>query len=73
MIKRIYQRIKGFSIKGWMIIGGALGICVLPCPECGTPIILHIWPIAIPILVVRVMKKRYLTKDSTDPEIANGE
>lgn len=70
MFTRLYRSFKNFSIKGWMIIGGVLGITALPCPECGTPLILHIWPIAIPILMVRLLKKRYKITNSTDPEKA---
>jgi hypothetical protein len=67
MIKRLYHHAKNTSIKGLVIIGGAFGISLLPCSECGTPLILHIWLIAIPILVVGAMKKRYIQKNSTDP------
>jgi len=63
MIRRLYQRFKSSSIRGWMIIGSMLGISALPCPECGTPLILHIWPIAILFLVARSMKKHYKKTD----------
>jgi hypothetical protein len=66
MIQRMYQRFKGSSIRVWMIIGGALGISALPCPECGTPLIFHIWPIALPILAVRALKKRYKEEKAID-------
>jgi hypothetical protein len=73
MIKRLYQCFKGTSIKGWMIIGGLLGISALPCPECGTPLILHIWPLALPILVVRALKKRYQDKNSIASDIISSD
>jgi len=63
MIQRLYQHIKGSSIKGWMIIVGALGISALPCPECGTPLIFHVWPIAGLVLLARALKKRYQGQD----------
>jgi hypothetical protein len=36
-----------------------LGVGALPCPDCGTPMIFHIWPIAGLVLAVRAIKKRY--------------
>ena len=59
MLHRFYMRLKGFSIKKWMATGGWLGFSLLPCPDCGTPLILHIWPIAIPFLLIRAIAKKY--------------
>jgi hypothetical protein len=59
MFHRFYMRLKGFSIKKWMAIGGWLGFSLLPCPDCGTPLILHIWPIAIPFLLIRAIGKKH--------------
>jgi hypothetical protein len=40
------------------MLGGFLGIGMLPCPECGTPMILHVWPLAGMVLVAHAIKKR---------------
>jgi hypothetical protein len=73
MIQRVYQRFKGSSIRVWMIIGGALGISALPCPECGTPLIFHIWPVALPILALRLLKKRYKEEKPLDSSTNSNE
>jgi hypothetical protein len=69
----MYQSLKGSSMRVWMVIVGALGISILPCPECGTPIILHVWPIALPILAVRAMKKRYKAGKAIDSATSSTE
>jgi hypothetical protein len=73
MIKRLYQRFKVSSARGWMIIGAMLGICALPCPECGTPLIFHGWPIAGLVLAVRALKKHYQEKKQVVSETVPSE
>lgn len=40
-------------------MGTLLGVGVLPCPECGAPMIFHFWPTAVLLTVVQVLKGRY--------------
>jgi len=54
---RMYDKISGSMAKFWLVLGGLLGIGLLPCPECGTPMIFHVWPLAGMVLVVQAMKK----------------
>jgi len=63
MIRRMYQRLTTSTAKGWFLLGAMLGVGVLPCPECGAPMIFHFWPFAGLVLVVQVLKKRYRGED----------
>ena len=63
MIRRMYKRLTSSKAKWWLIMGSLLGVGMLPCPECGTPMIFHFWPIAGLVLAVRVLKKRYREED----------
>ena len=54
-------------------MGSLLGVGMLPCPECGTPLIFHVWPIAGLVLVVRIMRKRYQEKEQVGSETAPAE
>jgi hypothetical protein len=63
MTRRMYKRLAKSTAKWWLIIGGLLGVGALPCPECGTPMIFHVWPIVGLVLAVRVLKKRYQEED----------
>ncbi|NMC12595.1 MAG: hypothetical protein GYA34_06900 [Chloroflexi bacterium] len=70
MIRRFYKRLKKSTAKLWFILGGLIGIGMLPCPECGTPMIFHVWPLAGIVLVVQMMKKRYQQNGQVDLETA---
>ena len=54
MIKRIIR----FKTKWWLMIGSLFGVGMLPCPECGAPMILHFWPLAGMVMIAQAMRKR---------------
>jgi len=58
MTGRMYKRLARSKAKWWLMLGGFLGAGMLPCPECGTPIIFHVWPLAGMVLVAQAIKKR---------------
>jgi hypothetical protein len=58
-IRRMWERLTGATARWWLLTTALLGAGMLPCPECGTPMLFHLWPIAGLILLVRVLKRRY--------------
>jgi hypothetical protein len=65
-LRRIWERFTGATARWWLLTAALLGVGMLPCPECGAPVILHIWPIAGLLLVVRALKRRYRDKSPTE-------
>jgi len=59
MIERMRKRLAASTAKWWFSVGALLGVGMLPCPECGAPMILHFWPLAAMVLALRAMKRRY--------------
>lgn len=48
-------------------MGGMVGIALMPCPECGTPMIFHAWPLVGLVLIARSMKNRLRGTGSVGP------
>lgn len=59
MFHRVYLWFKTSSTKWWVMTIAMLGIGALPCPECGSPMIFHYWPLAGLVVLVRYLKKHY--------------
>ena len=58
MSNHIHKRPAQSTAKWWLTIGGLLGVGALPCPECGTPMILHVWPLVGLVLVAQAIRRR---------------
>jgi hypothetical protein len=58
MIAEIKKRFTSSAVKGMLLAGAFLGVGALPCPDCGTPLIFHIWPIAGLLVVVQGIRNR---------------
>jgi len=43
---------------GWGAMVGLFGIGFLPCPDCGLPMAVHTWPIALLIWAFRRVRQR---------------
>jgi len=54
-------------IKPWIKIVSLFGVGLLPCPECGAPMIFHFWPLALALTVTQIVKQRKL-KALNQPE-----
>jgi hypothetical protein len=67
-LRRIWERLTGATARWWVATGTLLGVGMLPCPECGTPMLCHLWPIIGLVLVVRVLRRRYRNVSSTEDE-----
>jgi hypothetical protein len=58
MMVMIRKRLTASTMKWMLLVGALLGVGALPCPDCGTPMIFHIWPIAGLLVVAQAIKKR---------------
>jgi hypothetical protein len=58
MIFGIRKRLTASTMKWMLLVGAFLGVGALPCPDCGTPMIFHIWPIAGLLVVAQAIKKQ---------------
>lgn len=52
------QKVVKQSRRWWIALGALLATSVIPCPECGGPLVLHIWPLAALLLVIRAVARR---------------
>ncbi|MGQ9684607.1 MAG: hypothetical protein ACUVX9_18950, partial [Anaerolineae bacterium] len=54
MIERTRKWLAASTAKWWLSVGALLGAGMLPCPDCGAPMILHFWPLAamVPLALV---------------------
>jgi hypothetical protein len=53
--------------KPWLGVASLLGAGLLPCPECGAPLLWHFWPIAAVLAlrnIVQERKRRHLMPPS---------
>ncbi len=46
-LKSIPILIKRKAFRFLLVMSGLLGIGILPCPDCGSPMIVHLWPLAL--------------------------
>jgi len=56
--ERYRQMTRRQSVKWWTAIGALLALSAVPCPECGTPLALHIWPLLLLLVVARATNGR---------------
>lgn len=72
MIERMRKRFAASTAKWWFSIAALLGMGMLPCPDCGAPMIWHFWPIAGLVLIVRALKRRYRDASPAENEAEEG-
>jgi len=58
MIQHMRERLASSTARWWLSAAAVLGAGLLPCPECGTPLIFHFWPVAVLLLFIRALKRR---------------
>lgn len=56
MKNNLQTKIKWRLLKPWLGVAALGGAGILPCPDCGAPMILHFWPIAL-VLGFRNLRK----------------
>lgn len=49
--------------RWWLATGALLVTGVVPCPECGRPLALHLWPLLPVFAVIRTLVRRPLTAE----------
>ncbi len=50
--KQLVARAKWAVLKPWVEVMGVFGVGILPCPDCGAPLIVHYWPLALGVSFV---------------------
>lgn len=59
MFRRIRAKIQWAALKSWLGIAGLWGAgLLLPCPDCGAPMLFHFWPVALALTLVKLRRKR---------------
>ena len=58
IVERFRQMARGQSARWWTTIGALLASSAVPCPECGAPLALHIWPLVLLLVIARAMAGR---------------
>ncbi len=53
-LKNPHQDNKKQATKWWALAGAMLVASALPCPECGSPLGLHIWPLLPLVTAIRM-------------------
>jgi hypothetical protein len=46
----------------WVALAGTFGAGLLPCPDCGVPLAVHIWPVVGVIWLYRRFQRRSINK-----------
>ncbi len=49
---------KKLALKSWLGVAGLIGAGLLPCPDCGAPMIAHFWPLALLIALRNLVRKK---------------
>ncbi len=52
--REIRARLEGKAFKSWLGIAGLWGAGLLPCPECGAPMLFHFWPLALAFTLTKL-------------------
>jgi hypothetical protein len=66
------------SPNWWAVFGALLVAIAVPCPECGGPLVLHIWPLVALLIAARALAgharpsendAKTATDESSNPDI----
>jgi len=53
----------------WLAVGGLLVGSLLPCPECGTPLAWHLWPVLGGIALLHTLRRRFKQLPGQPPQL----
>lgn len=54
------------GLKSWLGVAGLIGAGLLPCPDCGAPMIAHFWPLALLIALRNLVQNKIKKTTSQD-------
>ena len=57
-VRRAWKQLRGAVTRGWLVVGALVGMGMLPCPDCGGPMIIHYWPIAALAVALQTLRRR---------------
>jgi|DewCreStandDraft_4_1066084.scaffolds.fasta_scaffold210848_2 hypothetical protein len=69
-LKNPHQDSKKQAAKWWALASAMLVVSALPCPECGTPLGLHIWPLLPLVTAIRMAVRQ---SKSTEQAVVDDE
>lgn len=72
MGKNLRERITRTAIRAWLPVIGLGGAGLLPCPDCGAPMMIHFWPIAL-VLALRNLRQARAARNHAPPNAAQSE
>ena len=58
----MWQRLRLKLTNKWVALVGTAGAGMLPCPDCGVPLAVHIWPVAGAIWLYRRWQRRSIAR-----------
>ncbi|HET89234.1 MAG TPA: hypothetical protein ENN99_00625 [Chloroflexi bacterium] len=65
MFRQVRARLEETAFKSWLGIAGLWGAGLLPCPDCGAPMLMHFWPVALVLTLVHLRRKRCPVPDAS--------
>jgi hypothetical protein len=58
MFGQIRAKAKWAAVRPWLTVVGLLSVGMVPCPDCGGPMVLHFWPVAIGMGLYKLARYR---------------
>ncbi len=69
MFQRIRAKLRWATLKSWLGLAGMWGAALLlPCPDCGGPMLLHLWPVALALTLAHLHRERHPALEASPDE-----
>lgn len=65
MRRSVFARIRWAILRPWLGVAGLLGVGALPCPDCGAPMIAHLWLPAVLLALRNILRQRNIRQEQT--------
>jgi hypothetical protein len=73
VFQRLRRRLKSAGAKRWVAAAALWGMGLLPCPCCGTPMIMHFWPAALALTLLNLRRGKISACDTVHCDPADHE